>query len=112
MTSDVDARIETELKRGLLQLAILSMARRPTYGYRLAKALAERGLGVEEGTLYPILRRLEKHGLLESLWKMGDTRPRKYYVITEAGRGALGRLLETWTRIRGALDAIMEDDES
>ncbi len=111
MTSDADARIETELKRGLLQLAILSMAREQTYGYALAKALGERGLGVEEGTLYPILRRLEKHGLLESLWEMGEARPRKYYVITDAGRESLRSLRAAWSRISGALDAIMEDEE-
>ena len=107
---DADARIETELKRGLLQLAVLSMARERTYGYRLCKALADCGLDVEEGTLYPILRRLEGRGLLESLWETSGSRPRKYYVITEAGRGTLEALTGSWRRIRGALDGVLEQE--
>ena len=80
---DADARIEVELKRGLLQLAVLSMARERTYGYRLCKSLADGGLEVEEGTLYPVLRRLEGQGFLRSLWETSGSRPRKYYEITE-----------------------------
>jgi DNA-binding PadR family transcriptional regulator len=104
----VDARIEVEIKRGLLQLAVLSMARERTYGYRLCKALAECGLEVEEGTLYPILRRLEGQGLLESLWEMGESRPRKYYRITDEGRRALDALKDSWKRVREAVDGVLE----
>ena len=89
---DADARIEVELKRGLLQLAVLSMARERTYGYQLCKSLSDGGLEVEEGTLYPVLRRLEKQGFLRSLWETGGSRPRKYYEITEEGRRALDAL--------------------
>ena len=71
---DADARIEVELKRGLLQLAVLSMARERTYGYRLCKSLADGGLEVEEGTLYPVLRRLEGQGFLRSLWETSGSR--------------------------------------
>jgi PadR family transcriptional regulator len=104
----VDARMETEIKRGLLQLTVLSMSRERTYGYHLCKALAECGLDVEEGTLYPILRRLESRGLLESLWEMGSKRPRKYYCITEEGQRALDHLTESWHRICKAVDGVLE----
>ncbi len=107
---DADARIEVELKRGLLQLAVLSMARERTYGYRLCKALASCGLDVEEGTLYPILRRMESRGLLESLWETTGSRPRKYYVITEPGRNTLAGLTASWKRIREALDGVLEQE--
>lgn len=107
---EADARIEVELKRGLLQLAVLSMARERTYGYRLCKSLADCGLDVEEGTLYPILRRLEGRGLLESLWETSGSRPRKYYVITDSGSRALEALTASWQRIRGALDGVLEQE--
>jgi len=108
--ADDDARIEIELKRGLLQLAVLSMARERTYGYSLCKSLGDCGLEVEEGTLYPILRRLESRGLLESIWETSGSRPRKYYVITENGRETLALLTGAWKRIRGALDGVLEQE--
>ncbi len=108
MPVDEDARIETEIKRGIIQIAILSMAKEKTYGYRLGKALSEHGLSIEEGTLYPILRRMEKRGLLESLWELAESRPRKYYVLTDDGRATLKRLTDSWVRIRGAVDQIVE----
>jgi PadR family transcriptional regulator PadR len=108
MKGDEDARIEVEIKRGLLQLAVLSMSRERTYGYRLCRALAECGLEIEEGTLYPILRRLESRGLLESLWELGESRPRKYYRITDEGRRTLAALSDSWRRIREAVDDVLE----
>ena len=82
-------RTETELRRGVLQVAVLALLRRRTYGYDLLRILGERGLPTEEGTLYPVLRRLEQEGLLESSWDTSGSRPRKYYRSTDEGEAAL-----------------------
>jgi DNA-binding PadR family transcriptional regulator len=86
-----------ELRRGIVVLAVLSQMDTARYGYSLIQRLAERGLDVEEGTLYPLLRRLEKQGLLESEWEVGESRPRKYYRISPAGRKALAALSAEWS---------------
>ena len=82
---DIVERYEIEVKRGMMQVAILCLLERESYGYDIIKSLKEDGLGVEDGTLYPILARLEGEKLLSSKWKMNGPRPRKYYVITAYG---------------------------
>lgn len=89
-------QIRQELRRGMVVLAVLSQMDTARYGYSLIQRLAERGLEVEEGTLYPLLRRLEKQGLLESEWEVGEARPRKYYRISALGREVLTGLREEW----------------
>ena len=84
--------------------------RRPTYGYRLLKDLAAHGLDTEEGTLYPVLRRLEKQKLVASSWDTEGTRPRKYYQITPRGRETLARLQDTWSHIHAALQDILAEE--
>ena len=79
------SKLRLELRRGVVVLAVLSRLTDRQYGYSLIQELAERGLDVEEGTLYPLLRRLEKQGLLASGWEVGETRPRKYYQINKQG---------------------------
>ena len=76
-----------ELRRGVIVLAVLSQLDTEQYGYSLIKLLADKGLEVDQGTLYPLLRRLESQGLLESVWRVEDARPRRYYVISRAGTG-------------------------
>ncbi len=88
--------LRLELRRGVVVLAVLSQMDTARYGYDLIRSLAERGLDVEEGTLYPLLRRLEKQGLLESEWDTSESRPRKYYRISEPGRKVLAALLVEW----------------
>ena len=100
---DFEIKLAGELRRGVLQIAALALMRNPTYGYQLIKDLAARGLDTEEGTLYPILRRLEGHGLVSSEWRTEGPRPRKYYRITKDGEATLGRLFTTWSVIRDAL---------
>ena len=79
LTSDSPAsKLETELRRGALVLATLSQLRSARYGYSLRQALAEQGMPIEEGTLYPLLRRLEEQGLLASDWRIEDGPPRRY----------------------------------
>jgi len=88
-------------------LAVLSQLKEEQYGYAVMKLLAQRGLNVDQGTLYPLLRRLESHGLLESSWRLEDARPRRYYVISEEGRRVLPRLKEEWSKIINALEPLL-----
>ncbi len=95
-TDDHINALRLELRRGVVVLAVLSQMDTASYGYNLIQQLAEKGLDIEEGTLYPLLRRLEKQGLLESKWEMGESRPRKYYQISPAGRQVLSTLSADW----------------
>lgn len=98
-TNELDEQFDNlrlELRRGVVVLAVLSQLGTARYGYSLIQTLAERGLDVEEGTLYPLLRRLEKQGLLESEWEIGEARPRKYYRISPLGRKVLEALTAEW----------------
>jgi PadR family transcriptional regulator PadR len=104
----VDLKLETELKRGILQVAVLSLLLEPRYGYQVGRMLGDHGLAVEEGTLYPLLRRMEEQGLLESWWVTEQARPRKYYRVTEDGKESLKVLVETWSRVDGALRRVLE----
>ena len=87
-----------ELRRGVLSIAVLSQLSKEEYGYSLLKALAERGLEIDQSTLYPLLRRLETQGLLQSDWRIVDeARPRRYYVISPQGRTVLNKLKREWS---------------
>jgi DNA-binding PadR family transcriptional regulator len=108
--NDLETKLAQELRRGVLQIAVLALMRRPTYGYQLLKDLDARGLPAEEGTLYPILRRLEKQGLIGGEWDTNGTRPRKYYRMTAEGERTLGSLLDTWKGIHGALAALAGEE--
>ncbi|MCC7119227.1 MAG: helix-turn-helix transcriptional regulator [Anaerolineales bacterium] len=88
-----------ELRRGVIVLAALSQLSSEQYGYSLLKQLADQGLQVDQGTLYPLLRRLETQGLLESVWKLEEARPRRYYIISAEGKKALPKLKKEWAEI-------------
>jgi DNA-binding PadR family transcriptional regulator len=88
-----------EIRRGVMVLAVLSRLDQEQYGYSLIKSLAEAGLEIDQGTLYPLLRRLEGQGLLQSAWRVEADRPRRYYVLSDEGRTLLPRLKEEWTAI-------------
>jgi len=85
-----------ELRRGALVLATLSQLGSQRYGYSLVQRLAEHGLEIEQGTLYPLLRRLDEQGLLDSDWKVDGPRPRKYYQLSDKGRRVLAELEQQW----------------
>ena len=89
-------KLEVELRRGTLALAALSELRESRHGYSLVRRLADRGLEVEQGTLYPLLRRLDEQGLLDSRWDVGGSRPRKYYTLSPRGTEALEELTALW----------------
>ncbi len=85
-----------EMRRGVIVLAVLSQCNQEQYGYSLMKSLAEKGLEIDQGTLYPLLRRLESQGLLSSHWRLEDARPRRYYVLSPEGQAVLPRLIKEW----------------
>jgi DNA-binding PadR family transcriptional regulator len=107
---ELSTKLTAELRRGVLQIAVLALMRERTYGYQLGKDLALNGLETEEGTLYPILRRLEQQGLCESSWDTGGSRPRKYYQTTDKGKETLETLLATFRRIGEALEGVVRTD--
>jgi PadR family transcriptional regulator PadR len=88
--------LETEMNRGFLQVLVLAVLERRMYGYAMIRHLEESGYAVEENTLYPLLRRLEKNGWITSEWDVGEDRPKKYYVITDKGRSIRGQALAIW----------------
>lgn len=103
---DIVERFETEVKRGMMQVAIMCLLEQERYGYDIIKSLKDGGLGVEEGTLYPILRRLEDEKLLSSRWETTGPRPRKYYIITDYGRDVRTKLLASLKAFTGVIDTL------
>lgn len=96
-----------ELRRGVIVLAALSQLSTEEYGYSLLKKLADLGLEVDQGTLYPLLRRLEAQGLLESVWKLEEARPRRYYVVSAEGKKLLPKLKKEWAGIVSVMDKML-----
>lgn len=97
-----------ELRRGALVLATLSRLRERRYGYSLRQALAEGGLPIEEGTLYPLLRRLESQGLLLSEWDTTTAPPRRYYRLSREGERAFADLSAAWRAQAAAIDGFLQ----
>ncbi|MDA3845138.1 MAG: PadR family transcriptional regulator [Vallitaleaceae bacterium] len=85
-----------ELRRGTLVMVVLMNLKNQEYGYSLINKLQALGISIEQNTLYPLLRRLEKQGLLVSLWDTSESRPRKYYVISDLGRSILESVIKEW----------------
>jgi len=102
----------TELRRGTLTLAVLSQLRTPQYGYSLVQRLEEAGVSIEQSTLYPLLRRLEKQELVTSSWDTTESRPRKYYVLSEYGTEVYGQLKEEWKKMTLELKSLLKGDEN
>jgi DNA-binding PadR family transcriptional regulator len=109
MTEPVQNLIN-ELRRGTLVLTVLSQLDSARYGYSLVQRLSEQGLEIDQGTLYPLLRRLEKQGLLDSEWSLETSRPRRYYVLNETGREALETLVGEWGALSAVLDRLLGRD--
>ena len=101
--------LRLELRRGCLVLAVLAELRAEQYGYTLRKGLADRGLAVDEGTLYPLLRRLEAQGLLASEWREEDKRNKRFYKISREGKAILKQLLAEWQGIGNSLEQIFQE---
>lgn len=99
--------LRLELRRGCLTLAVLAQLRQEHYGYTLRKALAERGLEIDESTLYPLLRRLEAQGLLTSEWREEDKRNKRFYRLSSDGQQIFGQLLQEWQDINASINSIL-----
>ena len=99
--------LRLELRRGCLVLAVLSELRSEQYGYTLRKALADHGMAIDEGTLYPLLRRLETQGLLVSQWREEDKRNKRFYRLSPEGESTLKQLLAEWQSINASLNRIL-----
>jgi PadR family transcriptional regulator PadR len=108
-TPDVFENLRLELRRGCLILAVLAALRTEQYGYTLRKVLAEHGMEIDEGTLYPLLRRLESQGLLKSQWREEDKRNKRFYRLSPEGRQILKQLLAEWQGIDSSLDEILKE---
>ena len=102
--------LRLELRRGALVLAVLARLRTEHYGYALRKSLVEQGMDIDENTLYPLLRRLETQGLLDSEWREEDRRPKRFYRLSADGRAILERLLEQWTDLDASLQRIISEN--
>ena len=97
-----------ELRRGVLSIAVLSQLSKEQYGYSLLKALSDQGVEIDQSTLYPLLRRLEAQGLLQSDWRIVDeARPRRYYVISTQGKTVLSKLKKEWATMVATMQALL-----
>jgi len=100
-----------ELRRGAVILGVLSRLSEPQYGYSLVQTLEAKGFSVEPGTLYPLLRRLEKQGLLESSWDTSENRPRKYYCLSAKGAIIYEKLRKEWHNLNKSMAALIDNRE-
>jgi PadR family transcriptional regulator PadR len=107
MDADIFENLRLELRRGCLTLAVLAQLENELHGYGLRKALAELGLVIDEGTLYPLLRRLESQGLLVSEWREEDKRNKRFYRLSPDGRQTLQQLRAEWKALNASLDRIL-----
>ena len=105
-------KLEQELRRGVLTLAVLSQLREPQYGYSLRQLLAARDMSIEEGTLYPLLRRMEQQGLLASEWRIEEGPPRRYYALSPDGVRVFERLSTNWRELVGTVEKLMTEGGS
>ena len=99
--------LQQEMKRGTLVLAVLTQLDEPQYGYTLIQTLTGMGMAVEQNTLYPLMRRLEKQGLLESLWQIEENRPRRYYQISAFGKEVRVALINEWNTLEQTMSNLI-----
>lgn len=100
--------LNLELRRGAIVLAVLSQLRGEHYGYSLKRMLQDKGFAVDEGTLYPMMRRLEGQGLLASEWRIEDGRPRRYYRLSETGHSVLEELSRDWVELTAVMKEVLQ----
>ncbi len=109
LSPELFENLRLELRRGCLIVAVLAQLKTERYGYTLRKALADDGLAIDEGTLYPLLRRLESQGLLVSEWREEDKRNKRFYKLSPAGERILRQLLDEWHNLNGSLTRILQE---
>lgn len=101
-----------ELRRGTLVLSVLSQLQEKKYGYSLVQSLEEKGVAIDPNTLYPLLRRLQKQGLLQSHWETGGSKPRKYYRRTADGDAVYKELKNRWQEMAQSMEKLLEEGEA
>jgi|SRR5690606_2263070 PadR family transcriptional regulator PadR len=104
-------KLRQELRRGILVLAVLGSLRQSHYGYSLRKQLQEAGLEIDEGTLYPLVRRLADQGLLTSEWRQGEGRERRYYQLSPEGTELLASLSGEWHQLNQHVSKILGGED-
>lgn len=109
--NDITQNLISELRRGTLVLGVLSQLQEPAYGYTLKERLTERGVDIDQGTLYPLLRRLEDQGLLQSEWSLTESRPRRYYQLNATGQSVLDTLTQEWQSMVAAMHQLLQEQE-
>jgi len=102
----------TELRRGTLTLAVLSQLRTPQYGYSLVQLLEKSDVTIDQSTLYPLLRRLEKQELVTSNWDTSESRPRKYYMLSEYGIEIFQQLRKEWEKTTEELSLLLKGEDN
>ena len=107
LDADTFEKLRLELRRGSLVLAVLAALRDERYGYTLRKELGDAGLAIEEGALYPMLRRLEAQGLLTSEWREEDKRNKRFYRLSADGAALLAELAAEWRDINASLTQLL-----
>ncbi|SCZ81460.1 PadR family transcriptional regulator [Acidaminobacter hydrogenoformans] len=105
--NDALQNLMQELRRGTLVIGVLSQLHEPEYGYSLVQKLNDRGMPIDQGTLYPLLRRLEKQGLLDSSWEVEEPRPRRYYKLSDSGLEALEALKTEWQTLVSTMNLML-----
>ena len=106
---DLMANLTSELRRGTLILSVLSQLGEAKYGYALVQSLEVKGVEIDPNTLYPLLRRLEKQGLLSSEWDVGESKPRKYYRRTPMGADIYRELKAQWEQLSFNMERILRE---
>jgi len=109
LNPDAFENLRLELRRGSVVLAVLAALREERYGYTLRKTLSDHGLEIDESTLYPLLRRLEAQGLLDSQWREEDKRKKRFYILSTEGARVLEQLLDEWRGIDVAIEKILKE---
>lgn len=99
-----------ELRRGTQIIAVLSQLKENQYGYSLLQKLEENHIVIEAGTLYPLLRRLESQGILSSEWDTTESRPRKYYHLSQLGESILSDLKDEWMKLKNEMDELFKEN--
>ena len=107
---EVVEKLRLELRRVVLPLAVLAQLREEHYGYSLRKKINSKGLESDEGTLYPLIRRLEKQGLLNSEWRREDNRRKRYYRISTLGQEVFDLLVVEWRKLNRSIDTILQEE--
>ncbi len=111
MAEETLEKLRQEIRRGVIVLAVLGALREEHYGYSLGKFLKSKDINIDEGTLYPLVRRLEKQGLLVSEWREESKRKKRFYRLSDNGESVFRQLREEWLALNGSVMNVIEEKE-